>query len=204
MTVRAIRITGDPVLHRRAQPVKDFGPALDALIGDMVDTMRQAPGVGLAAPQIGVGLQVFVWEWEDQDGVLHEGTVINPSLRKSAFTSGRLDEEGDAEGCLSIPDLRFATRRAPSVTLRGQVPSGESLEITAGGWLARIFQHEWDHLQGILYTDRLSLRRRRQAKSEIAARDWGTPGLSWQPGVDDYEGSGEDAEETQPRGNNAS
>ena len=204
MTVRPIRITGDPVLHHRAQPVSDFGPALDSLICDMVDTMRAAPGVGLAAPQIGVGLQVFVWEWEDQDGVLHEGTVINPSLHKSALSRGRLDEEADAEGCLSIPDLRFATRRAPSVTLRGSAPSGDSLEITAEGWLARIFQHEWDHLQGILYTDRLSLRRRRHAKSEIAAHDWGTPGLSWQPGLDDYEGSGKDAEEAEPRGNNPS
>lgn len=204
MTVRPISITGDPVLHHRAEPVEDFGPALHELIHDMVDTMRAAPGVGLAAPQIGVGAQVFVWEWEDQDGVLHEGTVINPTLQKSALAVGRLDEDDDAEGCLSVPDLRFATRRSPSVRLRGLTPSGDALDISAEGWLARIFQHEWDHLQGVLYTDRLGLRRRRQARSEIAANGWGVPGLSWEPGVDQYEGSGEDAEEAQPRSNNAS
>ncbi len=203
MTIRPIRIAGDPVLHHRAQPVSELGPELDDLIGDMVDTMREAPGVGLAAPQIGVGLQVFVWEWEDAEGTRHEGTVLNPSLQKSPLSRGKLDEDDDAEGCLSVPDLRFPTRRSPSVRLRGLTARGEKLDITAEGWLARIFQHEWDHLQGILYIDRLGLRRRRQARSAIAAQGWGTPGLSWQPGVDSYEGSDENAEETQAGGNNA-
>jgi hypothetical protein len=106
MTVRPIRITGDPVLHTPTQDVVVWDSHLRQLVTDMVDTMRAAPGVGLAAPQIGVGLKVFVWEWSDDD-VLHEGVIINPTLSKARIPRGKPDAEADLEGCLSVPDFRF-------------------------------------------------------------------------------------------------
>ena len=195
MTVRPIRITGDPVLHTPAQPVVVWDSHLRQLVADMVDTMRAAPGVGLAAPQIGVGLQVFVWEWTDDDDVLHEGVVINPTLTKARIPRGRPDPEADLEGCLSVPDFRFALRRSDAVILRGRTLDDDDLEIQAEGWLARIFQHEFDHLQGTLYIDRLPWRTIVRARREIKEEGWARPGLSWLPGTDHYEGSGEDSEE---------
>lgn len=195
MTVRPIRITGDPVLHTPAQPVVVWDSHLRQLVADMVDTMRAAPGVGLAAPQVGVGLQVFVWEWTDDDDVLHEGVVINPTLTKARTPRGKPDPEADLEGCLSVPDFRFALRRSDAVVLRGKTLDDDDLEIHAEGWLARIFQHEFDHLQGTLYIDRLPWRTILRARREIKEEGWARPGLSWLPGTDDYEGSGEDSEE---------
>lgn len=195
MTVRAIRITGDPVLHAPARPVTDFDDKLANLVTDLVETMHEAPGVGLAAPQIGVSQQVFVWEWEDDAGTLHEGAIVNPSLTHSKPPRGKLDEDADLEGCLSIPDFRYPTRRSENVVLTGLSPSQQPLRVEASGWLARIFQHEWDHLQGHLYVDRLSFRARREARSDIRDAGWGKPGLSWMPGVDDFENSDHQAEE---------
>jgi peptide deformylase len=162
---------------------------------DMVDTMRAAPGVGLAAPQIGVPLQVFVWEWVDDDGVAQEGAVINPVLSLGPKTRGKPDPEADLEGCLSVPDFRFPLSRTTRVVLTGFTPEKTPLQISAEGWLARIFQHEFDHLQGKLYIDRLRWRLRREARAEIKEEGWGIPGLSWTPGDDEYEGSGHEAEE---------
>ena len=195
MTVRPILITGDPVLHRPALPVTDFGPGLHELVDDMIDTMRKAPGVGLAAPQIGVSLRVFVWEWVDENEVLHEGVVINPHLTLGPTSRGPVDPEDDEEGCLSVPDLRFPLKRAAEVVLTGLTPDQQTLEIAATGWLARIFQHEADHLDGTLYIDRLSFRSRWAARKEIRTRGWTQPGHAWLPGVDDFEGSGHDSEE---------
>jgi len=195
VAIRPIRITGDPVLHSRAERVTVWNQDLQELITDMLDTMRAAPGVGLAAPQIGVGLQVFVWEWEDDSGELHEGCVVNPSLSLGPSTRGKPDPEADLEGCLSVPDLRFPLRRANRVVLTGLTPEQKSLQVSAQGWLARIFQHEYDHLQGTLYIDRLRWRMRREAAGEIKGEGWGLPGLSWTPGADEYEGSGHDPEE---------
>ena len=196
MTIHPIRITGDPVLHSRATPVTRFGAELDELVRDMVETMREAPGVGLAAPQIGVPLQVFVWEWEEDEGIIHEGAVVNPTLEIVAPPPRRKVDEDDIEGCLSVPDERFPLLRAHGVILRGTTPQGEPLEIAAEGWLARIFQHEFDHLNGTLYVDRLTFRLKRQARKAIKEQGWGKPGHSWVPGLDEYEGSGEDSEET--------
>ena len=195
MAIRPIRITGDPVLHRTAGVVRSFDASLVALIADMVETMRAAPGVGLAAPQIGVPLQVFVWEWEDDDGILQEGVVINPHLTLLSPAPRRVDDVEDLEGCLSVPDARYPLARSPRVRLTGRRPDGTELSIAAEGWLARIFQHEYDHLQGTLYIDRLRWRARRAAKKEIKAQGWGRPGHQWTPGVDDFEGSGEEADE---------
>jgi peptide deformylase len=195
VSVRPIRIAGDPTLHRASQPVTLWDGELESLVEDMIDTMHTAPGVGLAAPQIGVSLQVFVWEWEDDDGSAHEGVIINPSLIKGPPSRGRLDEEADSEGCLSVPDLRYPRRRSHEVLLTGWSLTQQPLSIPASGWLARIFQHEWDHLQGHLYIRGLSFRERRDAKKDIRDAGWGTPGHAWTPGVDDYENSGHDAEE---------
>ena len=122
MTIRPICITGDPVLHSPAAPVTRFDDDLQELLTDMVDTMRAAPGVGLAAPQIGVSQQVFVWEWTDEDGVLHQGAVINPTLNVGPLEKRTSDPEGDLEGCLSVPDFRFPLSRANRVVLRGTTP----------------------------------------------------------------------------------
>ena len=187
MTIRPIRITGDPVLHSPAAPVTRFDDELHELLADMVDTMRAAPGVGLAAPQIGVSQQVFVWEWTDDDGILQEGAIINPTLHVGPLERRKADAEEDLEGCLSVPDFRYPLVRANRVVLRGTTPQQTSLQITAEGWLARIFQHEFDHLQGKLYVDQLPWRLRRTARKEVRAEDFGIPGKFWLPGVDDFE-----------------
>lgn len=187
MTLRPICITGNPVLHAPARPVTAFDDALQELLHDMVDTMRAAPGVGLAAPQIGVSQQVFVWEWTDENDMLQQGAVINPTLHTGPRHRRPVDLEDDLEGCLSVPDFRFPVARVDRVVLRGTTPQATPLQIQAEGWLARIFQHEFDHLQGTLYIDRLAWRLKRNARKEIRAIGWGTPGKSWLPGVDDYE-----------------
>jgi peptide deformylase len=194
VTIRPIRITGDPVLHSPASPVTRFDDDLQDLLTDMVDTMRAAPGVGLAAPQIGVSQQVFIWEWTDDDGIFQQGAVINPTLNVGPLEKRTADPEGDLEGCLSVPDFRFPLTRADRVVLRGTTPQQTPLQITAEGWLARIFLHEFDHLQGTLYIDRLPWRLKRRARKETREKGWGKPGESWLPGVDDYE-SDHDAEE---------
>ena len=195
MSVRPITITGEAVLHAKALPVTDFGAPLQQLVSDMVDTMRKAPGVGLAAPQIGVGLQVFVWEWSDDEDQLHEGAIVNPTLSRGPLPRRAVDSEADLEGCLSVPDFRYPLIRADDVVLTGLTPTGEPLMISAQGWLARIFQHEFDHLQGKLYIDCLPWKLRFSARREIREEGFGKPGNSWLPGVDAYEESDHEAEE---------
>lgn len=187
MAVRPIRITGDPVLHERADEVAEIDDDLRRLVADMEETMHAAPGVGLAAPQVGVPLRLFVYSWTDDDGVLHAGTAINPELWQSPLPIGELDDEAESEGCLSIPGERFPLRRAERVLLRATGLDGERTEIEASGWLARIFQHEYDHLDGVLYADRLAHPHSRDLAKVIRKRSWGGPGQSWLPGVDDVE-----------------
>ena len=187
MAVLPIVITGDPVLPTTASEVTDFGPKLAELVRDMVDTMDAAPGVGLAAPQVGVPLRVFVYRWDDEDGVHHEGTAINPELWISPPEPGEPDEDEESEGCLSIPGERFPLRRSARALLRAQDASGAPFEIEAEGWLARIFQHEYDHLDGVLYADRLSYPHNRAVVKAIKKQSWGSPGKSWMPGVDDLD-----------------
>lgn len=187
MTVRPIRITGDPVLHSPAAPVTDFDDALRALVADMIDTMHAAPGVGLAGPQVGVAQRLFVWEWSDDDGVTHSGVAINPELWISPPDPDPADVEDDVEGCLSIPSGRAPLRRADRALLRAQDADGAPFEIEAEGWLARIFQHEYDHLDGILYADRLEDQHWKTIQKLIRKRGWGAPGLSWNPAEDRLE-----------------
>lgn len=188
MAVLPIVITGDPVLHAPAREIDEIDERIRGLAADMVDTMLAAPGVGLAGPQVGEPLRLFVWRWEDEDGELHEGTAINPELWLSPPAIGPLDEETESEGCLSIPGERFPLRRSERALLRATGLDGERFEIEASGWLARIFQHEFDHLDGVLYADRLAHPHSKDVVKAIKKRSWGSPGRRWLPGVDDLEG----------------
>ncbi|MGQ0465906.1 MAG: peptide deformylase [Sporichthyaceae bacterium] len=161
MPVQPIRLFGDPVLRTPAATVTEFDKELRILVEDLTDTMREAPGAGLAAPQIGVGLRVFTW-WVD--GEL--GHLVNPSLDLSEET-----QEG-GEGCLSIPGLSFPTTRALRVVAKGQNMFGEPVEIVGSHLLARCVQHETDHLDGILFVDRLDRDTRKQAIRAIRETAW--------------------------------
>lgn len=186
MAVRPIHITGEPVLHTRAKSVGNIDDEVRELVRDMEETMDAAPGVGLAAPQVGVALRIFIWNWHDDDGAEHSGTAINPELWISPTPTGE-PEEGEAEGCLSVPGERFALRRAELAHLRATGLDGRPFEVKASGWLARILQHEYDHLDGILYTDRLSHALSRLADKAIKKQSWGSPGAFWIPGQDHLE-----------------
>ena len=188
MAVLAIQITGAPVLHAPAQPVTEFDESLRKLVDDMFDTMTEAPGVGLAAPQVGVGLKVFVYSWTDDDDVLWRGVAINPELLISPTPTGLADEDDDSEGCLSVPGERFPLRRSDRAVLRAVDLDQKPFEIDATGWLARIFQHEFDHLDGVLYVDRLEHLHSKAVTKAIKKSGWGVPGNSWMPGIDDLEG----------------
>lgn len=209
MSILPICITGEPVLHRVADPVDSFDLELSDLVADMIETMHAAPGVGLAAPQVGVGAQVFVWRYggagsfdtqcrdvlQLDEGpargfntVLH-GVVVNPTLDLVWDTEGAgaiLPEEPDialeSEGCLSVPGYGYPLRRALGAVLRGYDVDGNAIEVRARGWLARIFQHEYDHLQGTLYVDRLAQPYADEVQRVIAERGWGASGHTWTPG----------------------
>ena len=187
MPVLPITICGEPVLHRPAAPVSEFDAALRTLVDDMFETTVAAPGVGLAAPQVGVGKRVFVWMYDDQDVAPAQGVAINPELWVTPQEPGLPDEE-EVEGCLSFPGERFALRRSSRALLRAQDIDGKPFEITADGWVARLLQHEFDHLNGLLYVDRLVHPESRGAQKAERKNGWGKPGLSWLPGVDDLEG----------------
>lgn len=186
--VLPIRITGEPVLHTRASEVERIDDAVRALVADMYETMAAAPGVGLAAPQVGVDARIFVYDWTDESGQRRRGTAINPTLLISPTTLGPLDEEAEAEGCLSVPGERFPLRRAEHALLRATDIGGNDYEVEAEGWLARIFQHEYDHLDGVLYVDRLAHPHAKTALRAVKKQSWGSPGQSWLPGVDQLEG----------------
>lgn len=188
MAVRPIRITGDPALHAPASPVTAIDDTVRELVRDMEETMAAAPGVGLAAPQVGVGLRVFIWSWIDDAGVHHRGTAINPELLIAPLTLDDLDEDEESEGCLSIPGERFPLRRSAEALLTATDLDGQRFEIRASGWLARIFQHEYDHLDGVLYMDRLDDHDQRIVQKLTKKRGWGRPGSSWTPGVERLEG----------------
>ena len=157
MAILNIRIIGDPVLRTVADPVTDFGPELAKLVADMTETMEDVDGAGLAAPQIGVSKRVFTYRI---DGV--EGHIINPVLENSD------DHQADhVEGCLSIPGLAFPVRRFRATRATGVDLNGNPVIIEGEGLLARCFQHETDHLDGILFTDRLEGEDRKEALRSI-------------------------------------
>jgi peptide deformylase len=161
MPVQPIRLFGDPVLRRPATEVVDFDKELRRLVEDLTDTMLEAPGAGLAAPQIGVGLRVFTWY---VDGEL--GHLVNPRLDLSA------ELQDGPEGCLSLPELTFDCKRALSVVARGFDMHGEPVTIEGSDLLARAIQHETDHLDGVLFIDRLDAEARKAAMREIRESEW--------------------------------
>jgi peptide deformylase len=162
VTVQPIRLFGDPVLRTPAEPVVDFDRQLRRLVADLTETLREQAGAGLAAPQLGVGLRVFVFDVDDV-----EGHLINPVL---TFPD---DEEQDGpEGCLSIPGLYFDTKRRQRVIARGQNSSGDPVQLVGTGLMARCVQHETDHLDGVLFIDRLEPPARKEAMRQIRAADW--------------------------------
>ncbi|HWK19981.1 MAG TPA: peptide deformylase [Microbacteriaceae bacterium] len=188
MAVLPIVITGDPVLHTPAHPVGRIDDDVLALVADMIETMHAAPGVGLAAPQVGKSLRLFVWHWEEDEDEVHRGVAINPELWITPTRIAPADEDADSEGCLSIPGERFPLRRADAAILRAQGLDGHPFEIRATGWLARIFQHEYDHLNGVLYADRLEHAHGKNVMKAVKREGWGKPGKTWLPGVDHLEG----------------
>jgi len=152
MSVREIITVPHPTLRRNARKVTDFGSDLQSLIDDMVETMRVAPGVGLAAPQVNVPLQVIVVEFGDEEDETVESTlftIVNPEIVRPSR-----EVVMGTEGCLSIPGLVGDVERSEAVTVKGFSRRGQPMKIKAKGWLARIFQHEIDHLNGVLFTDR--------------------------------------------------
>jgi len=161
MSIQEIRYFGDPVLTTPASVVVDFDKELRVLVKDLTDTMLDAPGAGLAAPQIGVPLRVFVW---DVDETL--GHLINPTLTLSEEM-----QEGD-EGCLSFPELRYETPRAMRAVAKGFNMYGEPITVEGTEFLARALQHETDHLNGILFIDKLSAEDRKLAMKEIRESEW--------------------------------
>ncbi|MEY4000739.1 MAG: hypothetical protein RLZZ626_1094 [Actinomycetota bacterium] len=187
MAIRPIVITGNPVLHSRAQEVTEFDADLRVLVADMFDTMEAAPGVGLAAPQVGVPLRVFVYDYDDDHGLPRRGVVINPVLTLGPISTEAPDEDTEIEGCLSFPGERFPLKRAEKVVLTGVDLDQKPLRFEADGWFARIFQHEFDHLDGLLYVDRLAEPYKSEAIELIAEIGWGKPGFSWLPGRDKLE-----------------
>lgn len=161
MSVQDIRLFGDPVLRTPALPVTDFDKQLRTLVQDLSDTMLKAPGVGLAAPQLGVSLRVFTYY---VDGEL--GHLINPDLDLTDET------QEESEGCLSIPEVHLPVKRAMGVVAKGFNMYGDPVVVEGSHLLARCVQHETDHLDGVLFIDRLDPQARKEAMKMIRESDW--------------------------------
>jgi peptide deformylase len=184
MAIHPIRVVGDPVLSTPTRPVPEFDDDLRTLVADMFETMAAANGVGLAANQIGVDLRVFVYDCPDDQGNRFKGVVVNPTLTTSERPEGMPDPDDDFEGCLSVPGETFPTGRADWAKVTGFDEQGEPVEVEGTGFFARCLQHETDHLDGLLYLDRLVGRNARAAKKMVKRNGWGVPGLSWDPAVE--------------------
>jgi len=152
MTVREIVTLPQAILRHKARKVTDFGPDLQSLADDMVETLRQAPGVGLASPQVGESLRLVVIEYGDDDDENVPSklyVVVNPEITRTSE-----EKIVATEGCLSIPGVQGDVERFQAVTVKGLNRHGRPMTVKAKGWLARIFQHEIDHLDGVLFVDR--------------------------------------------------
>ena len=158
-----IRLFGDPVLRTPAERVTVFDKELQQLVKDLAQTMLDAPGSGLAAPQIGVGLRVFTYHVDDEQS----GHLVNPVLH---FPDDEM-QDGD-EGCLSIPGLSFDCRRRANVVAHGQNMFGDPVTIEGTMRLSRCIQHETDHLDGVLFVDRLDAETRKAAMKAIREAPW--------------------------------
>lgn len=168
MTIQPVRLFGDPILRSRAEVVTEFGAELTQLIADLTETMHDDGGVGMAAPQIGVGLRVFVYDTGDA-----AGHVVNPE-----WTAIGTQEQVGPEGCLSIPGVRYDVRRAQRVHVTGLDSTGAPVEFDADALLARCVQHETDHLDGVLFVNRLEPADRKDAMRTIRESDWFRAGVT--------------------------
>lgn len=162
MTERQIRLFGDPVLKTKAEAIGEIDSGVRALIEDLLDSVRPAGRAGVAATQIGVGLRAFSYDVDDEIGYM-----INPEIVELSGEPELIDE-----GCLSVPGLWFATLRYPHARARGIDLDGQEIEISGSGVLAQALQHETDHLNGMLYLDRLDKQRRRDAMKQVRESDW--------------------------------
>ena len=167
MAVRPVRLFGDPVLRARAAEVVDFDKELRNLVRDLLDTMTQESAAGLAAPQLGISLRVFSYHCGDGSGDDVTGHLVNPVIQMLGE-----DMQDGPEGCLSIPGLSWDCRRHLRVIARGQNQHGEPIEVQGTERLARAIQHETDHLDGVLFIDRLDPETRKQAMREIRHARW--------------------------------
>jgi peptide deformylase len=166
MAILPIRTFGDPVLRQKARPVEKVTDVHRRLVDDMIATMREAPGVGLAGPQVGVLERVFVYEVEDAVGAIFNPVIVSRSR----------DLEDEDEGCLSLPGISlYPVTRHIEVRVEGLDASGKPVSIEAEGLLARVFQHEIDHLDGVLFVDRLDDKLRKQAMRELTRLSLGFP-----------------------------
>ena len=165
MAIRAIRLFGDPILRTVADPVTDYDKQLRNLVKDLTQTLDDAQGAGLAAPQIGVGLRVFAYAVGSERGYL-----VNPEL---SFPD---DEEQDGEeGCLSFPGIYYDVKRRLNTVARGCTDRGDPVQLVGTDVLARCIQHETDHLDGILFIDLMDSRQRKAAMKAIREADWNGP-----------------------------
>jgi peptide deformylase len=164
MTIMPIRTFGDPVLKTPSADVESFDASLRSLVDDLFETMYDAPGVGLAASQVGLSLRLFVYD----DGQGAKGALANPAIVEM---TGELEED---EGCLSIPGVYHPTPRAAFVRIEGVDLRGKRAVLEGEELLARIFQHETDHLNGLLFIDRLDDEGRRRVLAELRDRELGT------------------------------
>jgi peptide deformylase len=163
--VQPIRLLGDPVLRTPAEPVTTFDKELRNLVRDLRETMLDAPGAGLAAPQIGVSLRVFTYDVDDA-----EGHLVNPVL----VSASEEEQDGD-EGCLSLPGLSFPLKRAATCVAAGFNMYGDPVTIEGSEVLARCLQHETDHLDGIIFVDLLDPETKKAAMKAIREADWNAP-----------------------------
>ena len=161
MPLRPVRIYGDPVLRQKAREIREFDDSLRALVTDLYETMHAYLGVGLAANQVGVAQRVFVVDVPLADGSHDRFAVVNPVI------SERKGKQVDEEGCLSMPGINEDVQRALSVRLRGSDEHGRPIDRVVEGFLARAIQHETDHLDGVLFTDRLSPLRRQFLRRQL-------------------------------------
>ncbi|MEV5946290.1 peptide deformylase [Streptomyces sp. NPDC006692] len=166
-SVREMSLLGDRLLHAPCEAVTDFGPALHRLVQDMFATMYAADGVGLAANQIGVAQRVFVYDCPDDEDVRHLGYVVNPRL----VVADGVEVRGP-EGCLSLPGVEAQTARFDRAVVEGVDLSGAPVRIEGTGFFARCLQHECDHLEGVVYADRVTGRHKSRLRRAIRKAPW--------------------------------
>jgi peptide deformylase len=162
VTERQIRLFGDPVLKTVSDPVSEIDDRVRALIDDLIDSVRPPGRAGVAAAQIGVNLRAFSYNVDDELGY-----IINPEIVELSGEPEPIDE-----GCLSVPGLWFPTLRHPEARVRGIDLNGNEIELSGTGVMAQALQHETDHLNGILYLDRLDKEHRREAMKQVRESDW--------------------------------